>query len=125
MRGRGTGVHELKKFFGTVLEPEKETVMILTERENRNRIMEAIANDAGLSKDGMGICFSMPVDAVKGIKRFETGDEDQRDPSSQKHLNDHTAGLMKQAGIIEKTGAESSAPGADDALKPAAEEKKG
>lgn len=74
INARGTGSHELHRFFGTVLEPEKEAVLILTEREKRNGIMEAICRKAGLSKQGMGICFSLPVDRVAGIKRFETAD---------------------------------------------------
>lgn len=71
INARGTGAHEQKKFFGTVIEPEKEMVLILTERGNRNPIMESIGTEAGLSKEGMGICFSLPVDSVAGIRRFE------------------------------------------------------
>lgn len=71
INARGTGTHEQRKFFGTVIEPEKEMVLILTEHDLRNGIMEAVLHDAGLSKEGMGICFSLPVDRVAGIKRFE------------------------------------------------------
>ena len=42
--------------------------MILTEREKRNQIMTAICKDAGIDKEGMGISFSLPVDAVAGIR---------------------------------------------------------
>lgn len=68
---RGTGAHEQKKFFGTVIEPEKDMVLILTEQALRNGIMEAITRDTGLSKEGVGICFALPVDNVVGISRFE------------------------------------------------------
>lgn len=71
LNARGTGPGELKQFFGTVIQPEKEIVLILTEREKRNGIMEAIGHDAGLGKEGMGICFSVPVDGTMGIRRFE------------------------------------------------------
>lgn len=73
INARGTGKHELEKFFGTVIEPEKEAVLILIERGIRSAVMEAICNEAGLSKEGMGICFSLPVDGVAGIRRFEEG----------------------------------------------------
>lgn len=71
VNARGTGTHELQKFFGSVIQPEKEMVLILTERENRDPIMEAIGREAGLSKEAMGVCFSLPVDGVKGVRRFE------------------------------------------------------
>ncbi len=70
INARGTGTHELQRFFGSVVEPEKEAVLILTEREKRSAIMEAICRGAGLSKDGMGVCFSLPVDGVRGITSF-------------------------------------------------------
>lgn len=74
VNARGTGMNELQEFFGTVIQPEKEIVMILTEREKRNQIMEAICRDAGLSKPGKGICFSLPVDAVSGIRSMNTNE---------------------------------------------------
>ena len=67
LNARGTAAQSEKKFFGTVIEPEKEMVLILTEHEKRTAMMEAIAENAGLQKDGMGICFSLPVDAVRGL----------------------------------------------------------
>lgn len=70
VNARGTGTNELQKFFGATIQPEKEMVLILTEREKRTVMMEVICRDAGLSKAGMGICFSLPVDGVTGISRF-------------------------------------------------------
>lgn len=75
VNARGTGTHELQHFFGAIIQPEKELVLILTEREKRNSIMEAICRDAGLSKEGMGICFSMPVDGVAGIRSISNLDD--------------------------------------------------
>ena len=71
VNARGTGTH----FFGAIIQPEKELVLILTEREKRNSIMEAICRDAGLSKEGMGICFSLPVDGVAGIRSISNLDD--------------------------------------------------
>ena len=45
VNARGTGTHELQHFFGAIIQPEKELVLILTEREKRNSIMEAICRD--------------------------------------------------------------------------------
>lgn len=69
VNARGTGTNDQKKFFGTVIEPEKEMVLILTEHEKRNGMMEEITKTVGLSKDGAGICFSLPTDGVSGISR--------------------------------------------------------
>lgn len=77
INARGTGSNELQEFFGSVIQPEKEVIMILTERDNRNRIMEAICNDAGLAKPGKGICFSLPVDGVSGIRSVKMKQEQE------------------------------------------------
>ncbi len=83
VNARGTGTNELQEFFGTVIQPEKEIVMILTEREKRNPIIEAICRDAGLSKPGKGICFSLPVDAVSGIRSIKPAAESEHRESEQ------------------------------------------
>lgn len=70
INARGTGIHEAEKFFGIIVQPEKELVMILSESEKKNDIMTAICRDAGLNKEGKGICFSLPVENVAGITRF-------------------------------------------------------
>ena len=54
VNARGTGTHELQHFFGAIIQPEKELVLILTEREKRNSIMEAICRDGGIVKRGNG-----------------------------------------------------------------------
>lgn len=65
--GRGTGKDEVNTFMGVSIQPEKEIIMTLTKSENKNNIMEAICEKAGLDAAGMGICFSLPVTKVRGI----------------------------------------------------------
>ncbi len=67
VHARGTGIHEAEKFFGIIVQPEKEIVLILTEREKKNEIMTAICTHADLKVAGNGICFSLPVDQVMGL----------------------------------------------------------
>ena len=67
VHARGTGVHEAEKFFGIIVQPEKELVLILTEREKKNDIMTAICKHADLKVAGNGICFALPVDQVMGL----------------------------------------------------------
>lgn len=67
LNAKGSGTHEAEKMFGLVIRPEKELVLILARREDRNDIMQSIIKDAGLNSLGMGICFSLPVDEVMGV----------------------------------------------------------
>ena len=69
--GRGTGIHEAEKFFGITIQPEKEVVLILTPLKTRNAILKAICKGAGLSTEGHGISFSLPVEDVMGIVHLD------------------------------------------------------
>lgn len=66
--GRGTSAqNEKDSFMGISIEPEKEIIMTLTPIENRNQIMESVCTSAEMEKEGVGICFSLPVSNVRGI----------------------------------------------------------
>lgn len=70
IRAKGTGA-ELAKFFGVSISEEKEMVYIVADRSDRDNIMHAIMEKAGSNTDAHGVVFSLPVDSVVGIKRFE------------------------------------------------------
>lgn len=63
---RGTGTREAEKFFGITIQPEKEVVLILASKEQRNPIMQAVCKHVGLDSAGHGISLSLPVDEVVG-----------------------------------------------------------
>lgn len=67
MFGRGTGIHEHAKLFGITIEPEKEIVLTLIDRQHTNAVLEAIADEIKLNKPGKGIAFILAVDRVAGI----------------------------------------------------------
>lgn len=67
IKGRGTGVHETDNILGVRIQPEKDLIIILTPKEKRSSIMEAICKEAGLNTEGHGICFSLPVEDFSGI----------------------------------------------------------
>ena len=67
---RGTGAAEAERFFGITVMPEKEMILILTEHELTQPIMQSISRGAELSAAGLGISFSLPVDDVVGIVRM-------------------------------------------------------
>ncbi len=65
--GRGTGVHEHAKLFGITIEPEKEIVLTLIEREKTDEVLQTIVKEARLDRPGKGIAFVMEVERVAGI----------------------------------------------------------
>lgn len=67
IHGIGLGSKEATKFLGITIEPEKDVVLILTEKETKKKVMKEITEAVGLSKEGRGICFSIPVDNVVGL----------------------------------------------------------
>jgi nitrogen regulatory protein PII len=67
---RGTGVHEVEKFFAVAIEPEKEVVMTLVRKEETQAVMEQIVRAAGLRTEGKGLSFSLPVSNVAGISAY-------------------------------------------------------
>lgn len=69
INARGTGNKEIAKFFGVVITPEKEIVMILVSEDIRDEVLKAINKEAGIDTQGNGIAFSVPVSDVVGIKQ--------------------------------------------------------
>ena len=67
LRGRGTANQEAERFFHITIQPEKELVMILVRREDKDAILHAIYHAAGLNTAGQGIAFSLPVDSTAGL----------------------------------------------------------
>lgn len=71
VHAKGTANEYTQKFFGITLSEEKELILILTRSTDRERIMEAIKAEAGVSSDAHTILFSLPVENVAGIASYE------------------------------------------------------
>lgn len=56
---------------GTTISQETDSVFFLTTLEYRNKIMEAVRDAAGLKTEGGAVLFSLPVDDLVGIGRFD------------------------------------------------------
>ncbi|MBO5315895.1 MAG: hypothetical protein IKJ13_00860 [Clostridia bacterium] len=56
---------------GTTISQETDSVLFLTTLEYKNKIMEAVRDAAGLKTEGGAVIFSLPVDDLVGIGRFE------------------------------------------------------
>ena len=67
IHGIGLGSKEATNFLGITIEPEKDVVLILTEKDDKKKVMQEVTNSVGLSHEGRGTCFSIPVDNVVGL----------------------------------------------------------
>ena len=79
VHARGAGTEEASQFFGITIQPEKEMVLILVDREHKVPVMQAITRGAGLSTEGHGIVFSLPVSDVMGMRRIEEEDSEEEE----------------------------------------------
>ena len=64
--GRRIGNEEAIRFWSMNIQEEKEMVFIITEKENKLKIMQAIGAKCGLHSDADGLVLSMPIDTVIG-----------------------------------------------------------
>lgn len=74
---RGVGNHEVEKFLGFSIQPEKEIVLVLTEKESKQDIMKAICQSCGFCTPAKGMSFALPVDETFGFPQetFQGMDE--------------------------------------------------
>jgi len=69
----GMGGEEAQKFLGISIQPEKDIILIVVKREEKQKIMQAIAQVAGVNSQGQGIIFSLPVDSALGLCEIPYG----------------------------------------------------
>lgn len=67
VNARHAGAEDAVKFFGIYVQVEKEIVAILTKKETKQSIMDAINDAFGPSSPAKGIVLSLPVDQVAGM----------------------------------------------------------
>lgn len=56
-----------RQFLGFSIEPEKDLILIVTEENKKNDIMNAIVKETGLKTEGGGIIFSLPITEAIGL----------------------------------------------------------
>lgn len=67
LNARGSGIHETSKLFSMDIEPEKEIVLILSEREKTEAIVASIRNNLKIDEPGNGIIFIQNVNETYGL----------------------------------------------------------
>jgi nitrogen regulatory protein P-II 1 len=65
--GRGTGIHEQGRFLGIPIEPEKELVLTLIEKDKSEAVFESIIEAGLMDQPCTGICFVVDIKKVAGI----------------------------------------------------------
>ena len=79
IRARSTGNAKAEQFIGITLTDEQELLMILTKRENKVAIMQALNDTVGLKTEASGVIFSLPVDRTAGIAGVDEEIEEQKE----------------------------------------------
>ena len=74
LHGKGVGMKRAKQFLGVSLVSEKEIILIVARTQQKNAIMKAIMEKAGVDTKAGAIVFSMPVTDTAGL--WITEDED-------------------------------------------------
>ncbi|WP_347490626.1 P-II family nitrogen regulator [Desulfoscipio sp. XC116] len=64
--GRGTAVRLL---LGISIEPEKDIVLTLIEKDKARTVLDAIVEKMDLNEPNRGIAFILPLDQVVGINK--------------------------------------------------------
>ena len=67
LNARGVANENAAAFFGITLHAEKEILMMVVERDIRDRILNVIYKEMGMAKKAKGIVFSLPVSDVAGL----------------------------------------------------------
>jgi nitrogen regulatory protein PII len=67
INARGSGIHEKEKFFAMDIEPEKEIVMIILNKEKTDKVVKSINGTMDIEKPGKGIIFVMDVSRTSGL----------------------------------------------------------
>ncbi|MGI6777534.1 MAG: P-II family nitrogen regulator [Acetivibrionales bacterium] len=67
INARGSGIHETSKLFSMEIEPEKEIVLIISEKHLTESIASSIRESLEIDKPGNGIIFIQNVNKAYGL----------------------------------------------------------
>ena len=71
IHAKGTGMEKAETFLGVSLAQEKEMLFLVAKKEDKNPIMRAIMDEAGLNSKAKSIVFSLPVTETAGMRLIE------------------------------------------------------
>ena len=68
IRARGSANPEAEEFFGVTIQPDKALVLILVPAAIKDDVLTTVYKESGLSQEGQGIAFSLPVERTTTIR---------------------------------------------------------
>ena len=79
LNARGVVNEESAAFFGITLHADKEILMMVVEKDIRDKVLNAISKEMGMAKKAQGIAFSLPVSDVAGLAAKAEPKEETRE----------------------------------------------
>ena len=67
LNARGVAREKEAAFFGITIQQEKEILMMVVEKEIKDKVLNALYKEMGMAKQAKGIAFSLPVSDVAGL----------------------------------------------------------
>ena len=76
LNARGVARANEAAFFGITIHHEKEILMMVVEKDIRDKVLNALYKEMGMAKKAQGIVFSLPVSDVAGLVQQEQKQEE-------------------------------------------------
>lgn len=77
LHAKGVGMKRAEKFLGVSLVSDKEIILIVTKTREKNAIMKAVMEKAGLESKAQSIVFSLPVTSTAGLRLIEDSEGEE------------------------------------------------
>ena len=77
LNARGVAREKEAAFFGITIHAEKEILMLVVEKDIRDKILNALYKEMGMDKKAQGIVFSLPVCDTAGLAQPQIETEEQ------------------------------------------------
>jgi nitrogen regulatory protein PII len=79
LHAKGTGSMRGEKFYNMRFADEKDMVYIVAYKSEKAAVMKAVNQKAGPDTEARGICFSLPISSVMGLRsRVMDGEESEK-----------------------------------------------
>ena len=77
IHAKGTGMEYAEKYLGVTIAAEKAMIFIVTKKDQKNSIMKAIMEQAGMQTPAKTIVFSLPVTDTAGLRLVDLDEENE------------------------------------------------
>jgi len=67
IKAKYINTNDVVRFLGIAVQADKEIVAIVTSKDKKQKIMEAINESFGAETSAQGVVLSVPVDAIAGM----------------------------------------------------------